>query len=106
MNEITVQELKEKIDNDEPFFLLDVREPFEFEISNLNGTLIPLKELPKRVEELEEYKDQEVIVMCRSGARSANATNFLLSEGFKDVKNLKGGVNQYARDIDDSLQIY
>ncbi|MEX2602090.1 MAG: rhodanese-like domain-containing protein [Balneolaceae bacterium] len=106
MKEITVQELKEKIDNDESFFLLDVREPFEFEISNLNGTLIPLKELPGRVNELEEYREEEVIVMCRSGARSANATNFLLSEGFKNVKNLKGGVNQYAREIDDSLQIY
>lgn len=106
MKEITVHELKEKKENNEPFFLLDVREHFEYYISNLNGTLIPLDELPGRLGEIEDKKNGEIIVMCRSGVRSANARNLLLDKGFKNVKNLKGGINQWAREIDTSLPVY
>lgn len=106
MKEITVNEMKEKKENKEPFFLLDVRENFEYQIANLNGTLIPLDELPSRLNELEDKKNDEVIVMCRSGARSANACRFLLDKGFTNVKNLKGGINQWAREIDTSLPVY
>jgi rhodanese-related sulfurtransferase len=103
MDEITVNELKEKHDKREPFLLLDVREHFEYHISNLNGTLIPLDELPDK---LDDRKEEEVIVMCRTGNRSATAQKLLLKNSFKNVKNLKGGINQWARKIDDSLPVY
>lgn len=106
MDEITVKELKEKRDRREPFLLLDVREHFEYHISNLNGTLIPLDELPDKLDEIDDRKDDEVIVMCRTGNRSATAQKLLLKRGFKNVKNLKGGINQWAREIDDSLPVY
>lgn len=106
MDEITVRELKEKRDKRESFLLLDVREQFEFHISNLNGTLIPLDQLADKLDEIEARKDDEVVVMCRTGNRSATAQKMLLKHGFKNVKNLKGGINQWAREIDDSLPVY
>jgi len=106
MEEITVQELKEKKENNDSFLLLDVRENFEFHITNLNGTLIPLDQLPDRITELEDKKDQEIIIMCRSGNRSAKAQKLLLDNGFSNVKNLKGGINQWAREIDPSMPVY
>ncbi len=106
MDEITVQQLKEKIDNDEPFLLLDVRETFETHISSLDGTVIPLDQLPDRVDEIKEKAHEEVIVLCRSGSRSAKAQKFLLENGFENVKNLKGGINEWARVIDTSLPTY
>jgi len=106
MNEITVQELKDKLDKEEHFFLLDVREQFEYHISNIDGELIPLDQLPEKIEELEDKKDEEVIVMCRSGNRSAKACKFLSEKGFSEVKNLKGGINAWAREIDPSLPVY
>jgi len=106
MEEITVQSLKEMKDQNESFFLLDVREHFEYQISNIDGTLIPLKELPDRLSEIEGYKESEVIVMCRSGGRSAEACKFLKNKGFSNVKNLKGGINEWAREIDSSLPVY
>lgn len=109
MKEITVQELKEKIDNNEQVFVLDVREPFEQYQSKLdyeNSTLIPLGDLSKRVNEIESQKEAEVVCMCRSGGRSAKACKLLEKEGFENVKNLKGGINQWAKDIDSSLPVY
>ncbi|MEX0770294.1 MAG: rhodanese-like domain-containing protein [Balneolaceae bacterium] len=106
MEEITVQELNRKKLNDESFFLLDVREPFEYQISNIEGTLIPLDQLSGRLDEIEDKKNEEVIVMCRSGSRSAKATKFLQEKGFSNVKNLKGGVNEWAREIDSGLPVY
>lgn len=106
MEEITVQQLNRKKLNDESFFLLDVREPFEYQISNIEGTLIPLDQLSGRLDEIEDKKDEEVIVMCRSGSRSAKATKLLQEKGFSNVKNLKGGVNEWAREIDSSLPVY
>lgn len=106
MKEITVQELKEKFDRDESFFLLDVREQFEYQISNIDGKLVPLDLLPEKIDEIEDKKDEEVIVMCRSGARSAKACRLLSKHGFSNVKNLKGGINAWAREIDSSLPVY
>jgi len=104
MKETTVQELKEKKDRDDDFTLLDVREPHEYQISNIDGTLIPLDDLPGRTDELE--KDKEIVVMCRSGARSAQAVKFLENKGFENVSNLVGGVNAWAKEIDTSLPVY
>ena len=103
--EITVEELKKKIDNRERFFLLDVREPIETRISSIGGELIPLKDLPHRIDELN--KDDEIIIYCRSGHRSHNAVQFLREQaGFKKVRNLLGGINLWAEKIDNSLQKY
>ncbi len=106
IQEITVEELKEKIDKNENFLLLDVREPFEYKVSNLGGKLIPLGDLMNHLDELEEYKDQEVIVHCRTGGRSARACHILQANGFHNPKNLVGGINSWAREIDPSLQVY
>jgi rhodanese-related sulfurtransferase len=107
MEDITVHQLKEKKENREPFFLLDVRETFEYYISKIDGsTVIPVEELLSRLDELEDKKDQEIIVMCRTGIRSAQAQKMLLNNGFKNVKNLKGGINEWAREIDNSLPLY
>lgn len=84
--------------------LLDVREQFEYQISNLNGTLIPLQQLKDRLDELD--KDKEIIVMCRSGSRSMDACHTLQENGFKNVVNLKGGVNAWAKEIDSSMPVY
>lgn len=109
MEEITVQQLKDKIESGQNVFILDVREPFEQHQSDIDydhKTLIPVGSLQNRFEELDEYKNREVVCMCRSGSRSAKACRFLEGQGFSNVKNLKGGINQWAREIDDNLPIY
>ena len=106
MKEITVQDLKDKMDAGEDFFLLDVREPHEYAISNIDGTLIPLGELPNRLNEIEDQRDKEVVVMCRSGGRSAQGLKILEKNGFSNVINLKGGVNAWAKEIDPSKPVY
>lgn len=110
MKEIDVQKLKEKLeDEDNDLLLLDVREPFEqyqSKITYNNATLIPVGELPERLDEIKEYKDKEIVCMCRSGGRSEKACKFLEDEGFSNVKNLKGGINEWAREIDNSLPVY
>lgn len=106
VKEITVHELHAKLNNNEDVFVLDVRESYEHKISNIGGTLIPLGELRDRIQEIATYKDKEVVVYCRSGNRSARACELMLQEGFSNVWNLKGGVNQWAQDIDPSLPVY
>jgi rhodanese-related sulfurtransferase len=90
--DITVEELKERIDSGEAVNLLDVREEYEYEEQNIGGKLIPLMELPDRVEEIADWKNQEVLVHCRSGRRSENAQKFLQSQGFENVRNVIGGI--------------
>ena len=92
MIDIEVTELKKKVDNKEDFFLLDVREEHEYAMYNIGGTLIPLGTLPQSISQIEQYKDIEIVVYCRSGMRSASAKQFLLQSGFKKVRNLLGGV--------------
>ena len=101
---ISVNELKEKLDAHEDIFILDVREPHEYEISNLNGYLIPLNDLPERINELDSSR--EMVVHCKMGKRSAQAVEFLKSSGFKKVKNLVGGINAWAEKIDRSIPVY
>ncbi len=90
--DISVISLKKRLDAGETLHLIDVREPFEYEEFNLGGTLIPLGEIPSRIQELEPFKADEIIVHCRSGKRSQTAQQFLLQMGFKNVRNLLGGV--------------
>ena|SRR5688572_25882 len=95
--DITASELKQKIENNENPFIIDVREDHEYEEQHIDGVKhIPLGALPDRLDELEEYKDQEVIVHCRSGARSAAAKAFLQQNGFTNVRNLIGGIIGYT----------
>jgi len=103
--EIDVRELKRKMDAKENFFLLDVREPNEYQIGRIPGsTLIPLGEVPQRYQEIP--KDREVVVHCKMGARSAKAAAFLRQQGFASVKNLKGGILDWSDKIDPSVPKY
>ncbi len=102
--EISVEELKAKRDRSEDIFLLDVREPHEYRIANLNGYLIPLNELPKRAKELDPSK--QIIVHCHHGMRSARAVDFLRQAGFPNAKNLAGGIDQWSQKIDPTLVRY
>jgi molybdopterin/thiamine biosynthesis adenylyltransferase/rhodanese-related sulfurtransferase len=104
--EITVEELKQRLDAQDDLFILDVREPHEYKICNLNGHLIPLNELPKRVQELDSAKNKDMVVHCRSGARSARAVQFLQQAGFTRIKNLKGGILAWADRIDPKVPKY
>ena len=103
--EITLQQLHARLEAGDKPFLLDVREPHELEISKLDGVVnIPMGEVPARLSELD--KNTEIVVVCRSGGRSDRITNFLVSEGFTDVKNMVGGMNGWATQIDTSLPTY
>ena len=93
MKIVTVEELKTKMDKGEKINLVDVREPHEFEEANIGGHLVPLgKVQTMQVEELEDLKDEPVIVYCRSGRRSMLACQILDQMGFKDTYNLEGGI--------------
>jgi len=91
MNSVTVNELKQMIDNQEDFQLIDVREPNEYESDNIDGLLISLGEIPERFNEISKVK--KVVIHCRSGMRSANAINFLETQhGYTNLYNLEGGI--------------
>lgn len=94
--EITVTELKQRLDNNEKIKVIDVREPYEYEEFNIGAELIPLGTIQSKIVDLEEFIDDEIVVHCRSGARSAAAQQFLLQNDFKNVKNLKGGMIAWA----------
>ena len=103
--EISVQELKGKMDAGETFRLIDVREPFEFEIAQIEGAkLIPLGEIPERADELD--REQTLIVHCHSGRRSAQAVQLLKQRGFANVYNLEGGIDAWSDFIDPTVPKY
>ena len=104
MAEISVEELKKKLDNKEDIFILDVREPHEYQICNINGHLIPLGELPRRVHELDS--SHEIVAHCRSGKRSAEAVDFLRKAGFRKIYNLRGGILSWSTEVDPSVPRY
>jgi len=104
MAEISVEELKKKIDSKEDIFILDVREPHEYQICNLNGYLIPLGDLPNRVGELDSSR--EIVAHCKMGGRSAKAVAFLQQAGFKKVSNLTGGITAWAERVDPKMPKY
>jgi sulfur-carrier protein adenylyltransferase/sulfurtransferase len=102
--EMQVEELKRRLDAGDDLFVLDVREPHEYQICNINGHLIPLGDLPKRVHELDSSR--EIVAHCRSGVRSAKAVVFLQQAGFKKVHNLSGGILAWADRVDPRMPKY
>jgi len=104
--QITVETLKKKLDAKENIFVLDVREPHEYPIANLGAPLIPVGTIESRLSEIAEHKNDEVIVHCRSGARSQKAALVLKAAGFTNVSNLSGGILAWADKIDPSMPKY
>src|SRR5881398_1868508 len=102
---INVHELKRKMENNGAFAIVDVREEFEYDIARIEGSkLIPLGELPERLDELQ--KDEEIILLCKSGTRSAHAAQLLRAAGFARAYSLEGGVDAWADQIDPAMQKY
>lgn len=102
---ITPQELKGRLDKGEKFFLLDVREPWEFSMAKIEGSvLIPLGTLPDSLEQLS--RDDEIVAICHLGMRSQSATEFLLQQGFMKVRNLIGGIDAWSVQVDASVPRY
>ncbi|MFZ0959622.1 MAG: molybdopterin-synthase adenylyltransferase MoeB [Terriglobia bacterium] len=103
--EITPAEVKKKMDAHEPFLLIDVREPHEYQICRIPGSkLIPLGEVPKRMNELNSA--DEIVVHCKSGMRSAKAVDLLIKSGFRKIHNLKGGILAWSDQVDPSVPKY
>ena len=102
--EMLPTELKSRLDKGEDIFILDVREPHEYQICNLKGKLIPLGELPRRVHELDSSR--EIVAHCRSGKRSAEAVDFLKKAGFRKIHNLTGGILAWSDQVDPSVPKY
>ncbi|AMS26465.1 NADH oxidase [Bacteroidetes bacterium UKL13-3] len=100
MTDITCQELKERMDKGEKLTIIDVREPHEYEEYNIGAQLIPLGELPFKLDELAHLKNEEVIVHCRSGARSGNAKLFMMESEFTNVRNLIGGMVEWRTNFE------
>ena len=105
IKEIQTADLKNKIDNKDDFLLIDVRENSEIEISKIQESIhIPMAEIPNNIDKIKSKK--LVVVMCKSGGRSANVCEYLIQNGFKDVYNLNGGIIKWALEIDSDMSIY
>lgn len=104
--EISVQDLKKKLDSNQAIVLIDVRESYEKAISDIGGQLIPLSCFETEFAKLEPQKDAEIILYCRSGGRSGQAASFLISKGYKNVTNVLGGINKWAIEIDSNVATY
>ena len=102
--QLTVKELKARRDRGEDFFLLDVREPYEVQIAQIGGTVIPQNDVPNRLAEIP--RDRQIVVHCRSGARSQRIAEFLKQSGYTQVVNLAGGILAWSDEIDPSVQKY
>ena len=105
--ELTPAQLKQRLETGEPLILLDVREPYEWNIANLESRgarLIPLAELPERMADLDP--DTDIVIYCRSGSRSEAAARHLRANGFDRVYHLRGGINGWARELDPELPTY
>ncbi|TAE66521.1 MAG: rhodanese-like domain-containing protein [Bacteroidetes bacterium] len=97
--DINADELKERIAKNESLHIIDVREEWEYEEQNIGAMLIPLASLPQKLQEIEAWKSQEIIVHCRSGARSSQAQKYLQSQGFQHVRNLTGGIIKFLEKV-------
>ncbi len=103
-SDIQVEELKRRLDAGDNIYVLDVREPHEYQICNIGGHLIPLNDLPNRLNELD--KNSEIVAHCKMGGRSAKAVDFLRQSGFKNVRNMTGGILAWADRVDPRMPKY
>lgn len=105
IKQITVKQLKQRLDNQESVFLLDVREPNEFDYARIEpSTLMPLNQIPQRFNELD--KNKELVVLCHHGMRSMQAAFFLVQQGFSHVVNLTGGIDAWSVECDNNVPRY
>jgi len=105
VKQLSATELKNKIQQEEKLFLLDVREPNEYEYGHIaNSILIPLNQIPNRLSELDP--EQEIVVICHHGMRSQQAANYLAQSGFKNISNLTGGIDAWSCNCDSSVRRY
>jgi adenylyltransferase/sulfurtransferase len=102
--QLSVKELKRRIDAGESVYLLDVREPWEYKIAQIGGKLIPLNEVPQRLSEID--REREVIVHCHAGVRSQRIAEFLKQSGYPRVANLAGGIQAWSSEIDPTVPKY
>lgn len=104
VHEIQAEELKQLLDQGAPLFLLDVRDEYEYEISNIGGHLIPLTELPERLNEISV--DDEIVAVCKYGPRGVKAVEYLQQHGFEKVSNLSGGLRAWSDRVDHNVRKY
>jgi len=102
--QLTVKELKRRLDAGEDVFILDVREPYEYQIAQIGGKLIPQNDVPQRLNEID--RNREIVVQCRSGARSQRIAEFLKQSGYPRVVNLAGGILAWSDEIDPTVKKY
>lgn len=104
MNEISVTELKQMMDNNDDFVLIDVREPLEYETGNLNGVHIPMGTVLERLDEIPT--DKKVVIHCKSGGRSGNVVRYLsIEKGYTNLYNLAGGITAWRNEIDPNIHV-
>ena len=105
VKQLSATELKNKIQQQENLFLLDVREPHEFKYAHIAGSvLVPLNQIPSRLSELNPQ--QEIVVICHHGMRSQQAANYLVQSGYKNIANLTGGIDAWSCNCDSSVRRY
>ncbi len=102
--QVSPKDLKKRIDAGEDVFILDVREPFEYQIANIGGVLIPQNDVPKRIGEID--RNREIVVQCKSGGRSQRIAEYLLQSGFPRVSNLSGGILAWSDEVDPKVPKY
>lgn len=104
---ITARELQAELQSANPPRLLDVREPEEFDLARIEGsTLIPLGQIPARAAEIESWQNEPAVVLCHHGIRSMHAIQYLQQLGFKDLRNLTGGIDSWSREADPTVPRY
>jgi rhodanese-related sulfurtransferase len=104
--EITPEEVKTKLERCEAFTLLDVREPWEFEVASIEGaTLIPMGDVPSRAHQELDPEDH-IVVVCHHGVRSMNVTAWLRQQGFDKAQSMRGGIDAWARRVDGNVPVY
>ena len=104
MKEVSCTELKKMIDARENFQLIDVREEYERDVASIGGELIPMGDVMDNLDKI--YKDKKVVMYCRTGQRSGVITQALEAQGFTNIFNIKGGIHQWADEIDSTLTKY
>jgi rhodanese-related sulfurtransferase len=105
--EISVTDVAALRKGNSPFFLLDCREPDEFQLVHISGAmLIPMGQIPSRVEELTPHKDEQIVVYCHHGGRSMRVTQWLRQQGFAKAQNMRGGIDAWAIEVEPNLPRY